>query len=481
MENISIVVGNSTYSHASRLDCCDADTQIISELLEATKKFSVIKLFNDLTSSELKDQLREFLGAFSEIDELFFYFTGHGYQGQDDFFFCCTDFQQSRPNETGMSLTDLHDLFRAANTNLVVKVIDSCHSGTLLLKSDGSFMPVPKDGFSGHIQIASCLDDQSSLTGDPLSQFTQHFVEAAISKTDSAVYYTDIINSLRDRFLNNPHQTPHFVSQGTGREIFADSGEKFSSIRQKIFANQSDTSELALPQQLTDHEEISPFERLRELEHQFVEKEKAQEFTAAFGKAIEDAVRKMAEGYVDGYEIDTFVHDDYHETDTRDFIVRVLHKEERPDNFVTTHITREIGNRPFGGINSSLSLFAASVTPGTNVLQKIFELDLNCSFEKVQIKISLTPTVQSLRKWSLIMSFAPSLNTCYVFEYLMSHELSDWGKYDGGGVEAKRRWYRFAWGDDFDAVVSKITANLGEHIDDDIASAINRFPGDSDT
>lgn len=474
MENISIIVGNSTYSHAQDLECCTADTQAIYELLEATKKFSVVRRCEDLTSSELKDQLREFLGAFSEINELFFYFSGHGYQGAGDFFFCCTDFQAERPNETGLSLSDLHDLFRAANTNLVVKVIDACHSGTLLLKSDGAFMPAPKDGFNGHIQIASCLDDQSSLTGDPLSEFTQHFLEAAISKVDGTVYYTDIINSLRDRFLNNAHQTPHFVSQGTGREIFADSGEKFASIRQRVFANQNDATEPDPSDQIADQETTTPFERLKQLEHLFVEKEKAQEFTAAFSAAIESAVQKVAAKYVDGYDIDTFHHDDYYEADTRDFIIRVLHKEKRPDNFVTAGITREMKEKPFGSIGSTWSLLATSMNSGRNVLES-FELDLNCSFENVQFKISLTPKLQSLKKWSLIISFAPSLTTCYVFEYLMSHGLSDWGKFEGDGVEVKRRWYKFDWDQNFGGAVSKITDNLSDSIDQNIASILDRF------
>ena len=41
---------------------------------------------------------------------------------------------------------------------LVVKVIDACSSGALLLKSDGSFLPSNKNGFKNLIQISSCLD-----------------------------------------------------------------------------------------------------------------------------------------------------------------------------------------------------------------------------------------------------------------------------------------------------------------------------------
>jgi hypothetical protein len=77
----------------------------------------------------------------------------------------------------------------------VVKVIDACSSGVLLFKTDGSFLPTNKQGFKNVIQIASCLDSQSSLTGDPLSLFTDKFLHAALRKTEGTVYYTDIIDA----------------------------------------------------------------------------------------------------------------------------------------------------------------------------------------------------------------------------------------------------------------------------------------------
>ena len=69
-----------------------------------------------------------------------------------------------------------------------------------MVKSDGFFLSTNKQGFKNLIQIASCLDSQNSLTGDPLSQFTEKFRAAALSKTEGTVYYTDIIDALRINF-----------------------------------------------------------------------------------------------------------------------------------------------------------------------------------------------------------------------------------------------------------------------------------------
>src|ERR1019366_10651278 len=103
----------------------------------------------------------------------------------------------------GLSNSELHALLRSPEANLVVKVIDACSSGSLLVKSDGLFLPTNKQGFKNLIQIASCLDSQNPLAGDPLSPFTEKFRAAALRKTDGTVYYTDIIDTLRDDFLND--------------------------------------------------------------------------------------------------------------------------------------------------------------------------------------------------------------------------------------------------------------------------------------
>jgi hypothetical protein len=89
----------------------------------------------------------------------------------------------------------------------VLKVIDACNSGTRLIKSEESLFRLPKDGFQGIIQIASCLHSQNSLTGDPLSLFTEQFREAVLRKPEGPVFYMDIVSALRDAFIGDEDQT----------------------------------------------------------------------------------------------------------------------------------------------------------------------------------------------------------------------------------------------------------------------------------
>ena len=221
MTCLAVLVGNSTYRTLPRLDCCVADVEAMSVLLEATQKYDKVIKLENLAADGLKSSLRSNLDGVENLDELFLYFTGHGFQNESDFYFCATNFDSKRPNETGVSATELHTFLKLAQAALVVKVIDACNSGTQLIKAGEGWLQ-SKDGFRNIIQIASCLDTQNSLTGDPISLFTEKFRSAALRKLDGIVYYTDIIDTLRDEFLSNNLQTPFFVSQHTGREQFVD-------------------------------------------------------------------------------------------------------------------------------------------------------------------------------------------------------------------------------------------------------------------
>jgi hypothetical protein len=234
MTNLEILIGNTDYRNLPRLNCCQDDVLAMKELLTATEKYEEIIIIENSEADEMKSKLRAAVDQARSLAELFFYFTGHGLQHETDFFYCATNFDARKPNETGISTTELHTLLRLADARLVVKVIDACNSGTHLVKSEGAWVSQSKEGFNNLIQIASCLDSQNSLTGKPLSLFTGKFRDAALRKAEGAVYYTDIISMLRDEFIENDTQIPFFVSQHTGREQFVEDAKRLSALRASL-------------------------------------------------------------------------------------------------------------------------------------------------------------------------------------------------------------------------------------------------------
>jgi hypothetical protein len=378
LANVAILAGNTEYQRLGTLECCKEDLAAVRELLEATGKFDSIELLLNQDSSQLKDGIRASVDAHGSIDEVFFYFTGHGYQHEAEFFFCATNFDASRPNETGLSNTELHTLLKSTEAELVVKVIDACSSGALLLKSDGSFLPTNKQGFKNLIQIASCLDSQNSLTGDPLSLFTDKFRTAALRKCEGTVYYTDIIDALRDEFLDNNNQTPHFVSQGTGREQFVESAKRLDGLRARLTVTAVDTDR-PIDAISVIEPQFTPMAILERAEKKFAKKDRAQSFIAQLFDKLSEKI--SSDGlFGELFQSEVIVHSDFREPTTRSFIIRVLSSEKRPDNFVTAAITYEQRKRdPF-----RLASIAAMWGNSDDAVAH-YALQLNCTLDQAQL------------------------------------------------------------------------------------------------
>lgn len=243
MNNLAILVGNTQYTSLNDLVCCHDDLLAIHELLEATERYSDIEIIENAAADELKDRIRVAIKKQSPVNEVFFYFTGHGCQLDYEFYYCATEFDSTKPNTTGISTDELHELLGTAKATLVVKVVDACNSGTVLVKSGQGFLLDREPRFRNLIQISSCLDSQNSLAGQPLSLFTEKFRDSALRKTEGTVHYTDIISTLRDEFINNQEQIPFFVSQGTAREQFVEDAKCLNSLRDRLSKRRQSTSQ----------------------------------------------------------------------------------------------------------------------------------------------------------------------------------------------------------------------------------------------
>lgn len=224
--NIAILIGISKYKSEAALPACGLDADNMRRLLAATKKYDDIQLVTDNTNaSQVKDALRQFFGKYQSVggvEEAFVYFSGHGVY-QNDAMLCCSDYDSSRPATTSISNAELDDLLRSVRPIVAVKVIDACQSGSPYIKeaSAGFEKALGKSSLGSFICMASSRQDQSSYASASESFFTKRWIEATLSKEDGTVLYRDIQASLADAFVADPDQTPFFISQGSGLEVFS--------------------------------------------------------------------------------------------------------------------------------------------------------------------------------------------------------------------------------------------------------------------
>jgi hypothetical protein len=329
-----------------------------------------------------------------------------------------------------------------------VNVLDACHSGTLLIKSETAWLPVsPKEGIRNLIVFASSLDSQNSLTGHPISQFTEKFRDAALRKAEGIVYYSDIINTLRDEFINNQSQTPYFISQATGREHFIENAKRLDALRYSLQEGRIASVEQAATEQEVSARRVSLLERLQAADQKVVTPERMSTFVDTF---MDDLIKKITTSeFADFFDIKIIEHSDFAEPTAEKYIVRILRNEDRADNFVTAKYTRKFrGGNTWAGI--ATMAFA-------------------------QLRVTFIPKFMNLNQIVLVVSCAPSLDICYIFEATTQHMLRDFGKFDSSGQEISQRWWKADWLETTEGVIKQIAAKLDEAVRTQLEKAEERL------
>lgn len=479
MTAIAILFGNASYLNEGDLPCCAEDVAAMKTLVEATGRFSAVHTHVDLSGDGMRQALREAVQLSINYEEIFYYFSGHGTQIGDEAYHCGTDYDGRRPNSTALSQNDLHDIVRAGNPQLLVKVIDACCAGTLLIKSDNP-PPQPAKGFQSVFQFASSLNSQPSNGGDPLSDFTRVFLDAATEKQSGIVFYSDLANIIRDRFRGNEEQTPHFTNQSTNRDMLIDDAAKFGDVRAMLATKWAPVGETPDAEDAGDGEPVAT----SDLVPISADKPSLKQLLAAAEERIGDAARakRLIDDLFDGVhaKFNAARFDDYFQQavttfpDYRDrggdtFITRTLSREPRADEMVTAKIERTRKKRyPWDYLSTVWALGEAEWTES-------FDLDLNCTLERAQLRMLMTPGFRTLDQPKLVLTIAPSLSVCYIFEVVTLHPHSDWDAYAEEGKELVRRWYKLSWDSDVENLVENISASFETVVDEHLSSVLLRL------
>lgn len=225
--NVAIIIAVSNYSNkANNLPASKNDGEIISGILNTTKKFDRVLTINDNeSSSKTKELLSNFFIEHKgvKIEELFFYYSGHGEFSNDEFYYLLSDYDAKKKNQTCLQNNEVDDLIRTLNPQIVIKVIDACQSGTSYIKENDvltKYFNETKKGFSKCYFFNSSLSNQASYQDENLSFFTYSFVQSLKEHPSSEIRYKDIIDFILDEFNGNQEQTPFFVIQAELTEKF---------------------------------------------------------------------------------------------------------------------------------------------------------------------------------------------------------------------------------------------------------------------
>jgi hypothetical protein len=230
-------------------------------MLDLTGEYEqVLRIDGNQSSSKVKQQLVSFLTQFKGkgVDQVLFYFSGHGDFDGNEFNYVLKDFDTSKKKQTVIENSELDNWLRMLNPSLAVKVVDSCHAGVQYIKDPNVFhtsLSKTAESFKSCYFLFSSQKEQSSYQSSFLSDFTHSLVKSVMSFQGTEIRFKDMIDYVSDEFASNSQQTPFFVTQATNTELFSPISQKLrSGLEAELSKHRSnsvsgaDKTELAEPQ-----------------------------------------------------------------------------------------------------------------------------------------------------------------------------------------------------------------------------------------
>lgn len=226
---LAILIGVSEYNFQNSLPACANDLKLINNTLEKLNKFEAIHVIdNSPTSNTAKRQLTELINKYKqeEIEEFLFYYTGHGFRSEDEFYYTFSDFETNRKESTGLQNTELDSLIRNLEPQLTVKIVDACYSGSTYIKSFADIEPfleksARENGLKNIYFFHSSNAEETSLASDSYSFFT-HSICKSMTLNIGPIRYRDIMAYVADEMTMMAYPKPTFIVQANYTEIFGD-------------------------------------------------------------------------------------------------------------------------------------------------------------------------------------------------------------------------------------------------------------------
>ncbi|MCL5123022.1 MAG: caspase family protein [Deltaproteobacteria bacterium] len=279
---VAILIGVTNYKNGlSNLPACSKDIKAIYELINLSGEYKQILFLDNIQSStQIKRELCDFTEKYrEEVEQVFFYFTGHGLFKDNEFYFGLPDYSERELSQSCLENSELDQLLRNMKPNVAVKIVDACQSGFSYIKNPErfkSYVDSSREGFQHCYFLFACQRDQSALIQGSLSDFTTSILEGLVHREDGDVRFKDLIDIVADKFRENQNQIPYFVTQASYHEVFFTMKSGIRNSMSKYLEN--DHSSVQVPNQIdAQSNSLEPplEQRLKEASRSYCSKEDA--------------------------------------------------------------------------------------------------------------------------------------------------------------------------------------------------------------
>jgi len=234
MTRYALVIGIQTYDGPGfrNLEKPAEDAEAIAQILEAHGDFTVKRLpsrwnaekngyeisHDPLKGAELDKAITDF---FKQVgtNEALIYFSGHGQQvakmGREKGYLVTSDCTNETLEKNGIALDDLNSLIAQANCTSLVVLLDCCHSGSLLEKSQiSSALNIFTKGDRNYFLATACRSHEKAYEDKEHGLFTAAVLKALRTPDKNGHVRTARLNQVIDEELTASGQQPVILKSG---------------------------------------------------------------------------------------------------------------------------------------------------------------------------------------------------------------------------------------------------------------------------
>ena len=294
---VAIVLGVAKYSNLDNLESVTNDVAAMSALLKATGRYpGILELAGELPAEPTKRKIIEYLSDFKakDVDEVFFYFSGHGSRIEERLVFPMSDWSPDKQRSNSIQNDELDRWLKGLNPRLAVKVIDCCYSGIPYIKGESEIksLVLPAEGiFRDCYFFLSSRFDQVSSAGqgeNALSLYTRKFMDALLSLDNGEIRYQQLVDRISD-LLNGDDQEPQFVTQGNARHVFCDLNAELRAALNSLSSPAPDAPELPPEPEEEERTEDQIFAAVQRDAEQCITRPEAEAVLAEIKGRLENA------------------------------------------------------------------------------------------------------------------------------------------------------------------------------------------------
>lgn len=451
---LAVLIGVSDYTQIGKLEICENDLKIMTNVLNNIAKYDDVISIDSKTANalETKEKLSDFVNQNKnkQIEELFFYFSGHGDYQNNEFYYLLKDYCSEKKNQTSISNSDMDNMFKSLNPNLMIKVVDACFSGIQYIKSSDTncirkyLEDTSKSYNNCYFMFSSQRNQTSLITGKPLSDFTYSFLNSIIKTKATNIKYKHIIDYVSDDFSDNKEQTPYFIAQADYTENFLNiTDEQKQSLENLIFQETKKVIQHNSSHIIEDnHQKVKTLtDIITEDNNRYVSQEQAYE---VLNHILENLTKyKLCGDLKKLYEIKISKGDS--STSPREFQILATKNigkwlsENKHNLFAqpdykkeeyTTTIKVPIKNNLASLLmpNYTQNYEEKEITRTRDVIDS-FNSTIEQPFYLLRIYLNPVKTYQNLKPFDLTIVFLMSKTTLQCFYYFASYNEISWGQY----------------------------------------------------